>query len=97
MSTIDAPNVDAALRADIRWLGGLLGESLIRQEGQPLLDLVEEVRSLTKRSRRGSVTAADSLEQLLAGVDLQTATRLVRAFSTYFHLANIAEQVHRAD
>ncbi|HYX44344.1 MAG TPA: phosphoenolpyruvate carboxylase [Acidimicrobiales bacterium] len=97
MSASDAPNVDAALRADIRWLGGLLGESLIRQEGQSLLDLVEEVRSLTKRSRRGSVTAADSLERLLAGVDLQTATRLVRAFSTYFHLANIAEQVHRAD
>jgi phosphoenolpyruvate carboxylase len=97
VSATDAPNVDAALRADIRWLGGLLGESLIRQEGQGLLDLVEEVRSLTKRSRRGSVTAADSLEQLLAGVDLQTATRLVRAFSTYFHLANIAEQVHRAD
>ena len=97
MSTIDAPNIDAVLRADIRWLGGLLGESLIRQEGQGLLDLVEEVRSLTKRARRGSVTAADSLERLLAGVDLQTATRLVRAFSTYFHLANIAEQVHRAD
>ena len=97
MSVTDSPSIDAALRADIRWLGGLLGESLIRQEGQGLLDLVEEVRSLTKQSRRGSVTAADSLEQLLAGVDLQTATRLVRAFSTYFHLANIAEQVHRAD
>ena len=97
MSTTDVPNVDAALRADIRWLGGLLGESLTRQEGQGLLDLVEEVRSLTKRSRRGSVTAAEALEQRLAGVDLQTATRLVRAFSTYFHLANIAEQVHRAD
>ncbi len=97
MSAIDLERIDAALRADIRWLGGLLGESLVRQEGQPLLDLVEEVRSLTKRARRGSPEAADKVEHLLAGVDLQTATRLVRTFSMYFHLANIAEQVHRAD
>ncbi|HWC10451.1 MAG TPA: phosphoenolpyruvate carboxylase [Acidimicrobiales bacterium] len=97
MSETSAEVIDAALRTDIRWLGRLLGESLVRQEGRGLLDLVEEVRSLTKRSRRGSVDAADALERRLAGVDLQTATRLVRAFSTYFHLANIAEQVHRAD
>jgi phosphoenolpyruvate carboxylase len=97
LSATDTHRVDAALRADIRWLGVLLGESLVRQEGQGLLDLVEEVRGLTKRARRGSVAAADEVEHLLSGVDLQTATRLVRAFSTYFHLANIAEQVHRAD
>ncbi|HEX2192073.1 MAG TPA: phosphoenolpyruvate carboxylase [Acidimicrobiales bacterium] len=97
MSTVQAQAIDAALRADIRWLGGLLGESLVRQEGPTLLALVEDVRNLTKQARRGSAAAADEVEKRLAGVDLQTATRLVRAFSTYFHLANIAEQVHRAD
>ena len=80
----------AALRADVRRLGNLLGESLVRQEGQELLDLVEEVRRLS----RGESSA--DLAALLEGVDLDTAARLVRAFGTYFHLANVTEQVHRA-
>ena len=90
-------NPDAALRADIRLLGGLLGETLARQEGQKLLDLVEEVRALSKRARRESPESAKELTALLAGLDLGLATSLVRAFSAYFHLANTAEQVHRAD
>ena len=79
----------AALRADIRRLGNLLGESLVRQEGDELLALVEQVRGLSR-----SDTAA--LAELLESVDLETAARLVRAFGTYFHLANVTEQVHRA-
>ena len=78
-----------SLRADIRRLGDHLGEALVRQEGPDLLDTVEEVRRLV-RVDPGS--AADLLE----AVDLGTAIRLSRAFSTYFHLANITEQVHRA-
>ncbi|MGZ4495744.1 MAG: phosphoenolpyruvate carboxylase, partial [Nocardioides sp.] len=79
----------AALRADIRRLGNLLGESLVRQEGEDLLELVEEVRRLT-----GEDTVA--LAGLLEELDLVTAAKLVRAFGTYFHLANVTEQVHRA-
>ncbi|GAB2830951.1 phosphoenolpyruvate carboxylase [Streptomyces daliensis] len=77
-----------ALRADIRRLGDLLGETLVRQEGPELLDLVERVRALTRSD--GEAAAA-----LLGKTDLETATKLVRAFSTYFHLANVTEQVHR--
>ncbi|MBA0049387.1 phosphoenolpyruvate carboxylase [Streptomyces sp. AJS327] len=77
-----------ALRADIRRLGDLLGETLVRQEGAELLDLVERVRALTRSD--GEAAAA-----LLGTTDLPTATKLVRAFSTYFHLANVTEQVHR--
>ena len=70
----------------------------MRHEGQALLDLVERVRVLSKATRDSSSdTTADHLDALLSGVDLPTATLLVRAFSAYFHLANIAEQVHRAD
>ncbi|MGH9226810.1 MAG: phosphoenolpyruvate carboxylase [Acidimicrobiales bacterium] len=88
----------AALRRDIRFLGELLGETLVRHEGKALLDLVERVRRLSKATRRSSAASrAAGLDDLLAGVDVRTATLLVRAFSTYFHLANIAEQVHRAD
>ena len=87
---------DAALRRDIRRLGELLGETLVRQESAGLLDAVESVRLLTKRAQGGDDAAARELAKKLASVDLPTATMLVRAFATYFHLANIAEQVDRA-
>ena len=78
---------DASLRSDVRRLGDLLGQSLLRQEGQGLFDLVEAVR---KSGRDGNEDVI--LEQIS---DEQTVD-LVRAFSTYFHLANVAEQVHRS-
>ena len=93
----EAPPSDAALRADIRLLGRLLGESLVRHEGAELLDVVERVRALTKAARSSSPGADEELEQVLSEIDLATATLLVQAFSAYFHLANIAEQVHRRD
>jgi phosphoenolpyruvate carboxylase len=77
-----------ALRADIRRLGSLLGETLVRQEGSELFDLVERTRLLV---REDGTAAADLLES----IDVPTAAQLVRAFATYFHLANITEQVHR--
>jgi len=74
---------DALLRSDVRKLGDLLGQSLVRQEGQALLDLVESVRK-------------DGGTELLENLSVEDSVQLVRAFSTYFHLANVAEQVHRA-
>jgi len=81
---------DARLRARIRELGSLLGESIARHEGPQVLELVEEVRT---SSRQDPAHAA----RLLADADLPTAIRLARAFSIYFDLANVAEQVERAD
>ena len=78
---------DAGLRSDVRRLGDLLGETLVRQEGPELLALVEAVR---KAGREGG--GAD----LLASLSVEDSVQLVRAFSTYFHLANVAEQVHRS-
>ncbi|MTA80797.1 MAG: phosphoenolpyruvate carboxylase, partial [Actinobacteria bacterium] len=78
---------DAALRSDVRRLGDLLGQTLVRQEGPELLELVEKVRK--------AVREGDGVE-LLASLSLEDSVQLVRAFSTYFNLANIAEQVHRA-
>jgi phosphoenolpyruvate carboxylase len=76
------------LRADIRRLGDLLGETLVRQDGPELLELVERVRALTR-------TDGEAAAGLLGDTDLATAAKLVRAFSIYFHLANVTEQVHR--
>ena len=78
---------DAGLRSDVRRLGDLLGQTLVRQEGPELLHLVEEVR---KAVREGSG------DQILSDLSVEDSVQLVRAFSTYFHLANVAEQVHRA-
>jgi len=77
----------AGLRADVRKLGDLLGESLVRQEGQELLELVEAVRKAVKDGGG---------DDLLSTLSIEQSVQLVRAFSTYFNLANVAEQVHRA-
>lgn len=91
----------AALRSEIRLLGNLLGQTLVRQEGQHLLDLVEQVRSLVKQVRdtEGSEEEESRREllDLLGGLDLPTIISLVRAFTAYFYLANVAEQAHRLD
>jgi phosphoenolpyruvate carboxylase len=80
-------NDDAELRSDVRKLGDLLGQALVHQEGPGLLDLVEKVR---KAVREGGGS------ELLDNLSVEESVQLVRAFSTYFHLANVAEQVHRS-
>ncbi|MEW9263290.1 phosphoenolpyruvate carboxylase [Kineococcus endophyticus] len=91
--TVDGVSSDeghAALRASVRKLGELLGESLTRHEGRELLDLVEQVRKLARRPDDVADLAA-----LLSGVDDATAINLARAFTAYFQLANASEQLHR--
>ena len=78
---------DQELRSDVRKLADLLGQSLVRQEGQDLLDLVESVR---REVRSGGA------EEILKNLDVKDSVQLVRAFNAYFNLANVAEQVHRA-
>ncbi|HEX7277501.1 MAG TPA: phosphoenolpyruvate carboxylase, partial [Acidimicrobiales bacterium] len=77
-----------AVRADLEWVGRMLKESLDRQEGPGLSALVDDVQ------RAGGDDTA--LVEVLAGVDLATEILLVRAFSAWFHLANVVQQVHQA-
>jgi phosphoenolpyruvate carboxylase len=86
---------DAALRDDVSLLGQLLGETIVRQEGREVLELVERVRDLSKELRDGDDPG--ELEALLDSLELERTIQLARAFSAYFYLANIAEQSHRVD
>ena len=89
-------DLDTRLRRDIRRLGNQLGDALVRQRGRHLLDRVEQVRAAARSLRRDQDSSAD-LAGMLAGIDVDEAIGLVRAFTVYFHLANTAEQVHRVD
>lgn len=83
------------LRDDVRLLGNLLGETLRRQEGVPLYETVERVRSLSKRARQGETECFDELRALLKQLPVDDALPVCRAFAHFLTLANIAEQHHR--
>jgi phosphoenolpyruvate carboxylase len=85
------------LRQDVDALGSALGRVLREQEGERIFELVERVRATTKRMRdeRPDGAARTELVELLAGLDLPSAERLLRAFTVYFQLINLAEEIHR--
>ncbi|HKC84508.1 MAG TPA: phosphoenolpyruvate carboxylase, partial [Blastocatellia bacterium] len=91
---------DTPLRADIRRLGDLLGETLKRFGGERLFEIEEDVRALCKRLRGAQATgktagAERELKRLLRRLSLDETIGVIRAFSVYFQLVNIAEQYHR--
>ncbi len=85
-----------ALRADIRRLSTMLGQTLVQHGGPELLELVEQVRRLSRSAVAGDGDGDAEITRLLSGLDTGTAVELSRAFSQFFQLANIAEQRHRA-
>ena len=85
---------DVPLREDVRRLGALVGDMLAEQVSPGFLDEVERVRTAAI-ARRQSDAPPQSLAGLLAGLEPAHAEALIRAFSTYFQVVNIAERVHR--
>ena len=80
---------DAQLRDDVRTLGALVGDVLREQCGEEFFQLVE-------RARRAAINSAqDELHALLRGLPAHDAETLIRAFSTYFEVVNLAERIHR--
>lgn len=83
------------LSADIRMLGRLLGVVIREQHGQSALDLVEAVRGAAKTRRSDDLEAAQTLSHTIEDLDLPLLRVLVKAFSNYFQLINIAEDQQR--
>ena len=98
-STVDDDSF-GRLRADVDFLGTALGDVVRELEGPELFDLVERVRGLSK-AIRGDDTPGSAgrmrteLAGLLAGLELEQAEKLLRAFTVYFQLVNLAEEIHR--
>lgn len=86
---------DAPLKEDIRLLGRLLGEVLRDQEGEEVFEVVETIRQTAVRFRRESDHASGAeLDKLLKKLTRDQTNQVVRAFSYFSHLANIAEDQH---
>ncbi|MEH2522189.1 phosphoenolpyruvate carboxylase [Bradyrhizobium sp. AZCC 2176] len=83
---------DARLRTDIRLLGRILGDTVRDQEGAEVFDLVERIRQTSIRFHRDEdKLARRELETILDGMSTSDTVQIVRAFSYFSHLANIAE------
>ncbi|MES2299165.1 MAG: phosphoenolpyruvate carboxylase [Pseudomonadota bacterium] len=86
---------DAPLKEDIRLLGRLLGDVLRHQEGDAVFDVVETIRQTAVRFRReADARAGEELTVLLGKLTRDQTISVVRAFSYFSHLANIAEDQH---
>ena len=85
------------LAREVKLLGALLGQVIVEQEGLAALQLVERVRKATIAVRRegGGVAQRRHLSALLDELDLPAAEILIRAFSLYFQLTNLAEEKQR--
>src|ERR1041384_2422836 len=89
---IAALEADARLREDIRLLGRILGDTVRDQEGAEVFDIVERIRQTSVRFHRDEDRLARrELENILDSLSTAGTVRIVRAFSYFSHLANIAE------
>ncbi|MER2538154.1 MAG: phosphoenolpyruvate carboxylase [Azonexus sp.] len=88
-------NKDEPLRNDIRLMGRILGDTVREQEGDSVFELVERVRQTAVRfARDGDPEARNELAALLDPLPRDTTQAVVRAFSYFLQLANIAEDEH---
>ncbi|HSC33768.1 MAG TPA: phosphoenolpyruvate carboxylase, partial [Thermodesulfobacteriota bacterium] len=84
------------LRNDVRFLGNILGTVIKEQEGVEIFDVEEKIRALTKEMRRRyQKSQKDDLVATIRCLSDRDLYKVTRAFTVYFKLVNIAEQIHR--
>lgn len=85
-----------SLQNDVNMLGNILGEILVLHGGKDLLDKVERIRKMTKSIRKEfNSDMYTELKKEISGLESPMRQQVIRAFSVYFHLVNVAEQNHR--
>ena len=89
------PVKDVELREDVHMLGALVGDVIREQGGDELFQAVESARQAAIAQREGDAEAAIQLVVNMRGVSAARARDLVRAFSTWFEMVNMAEKAHR--
>ena len=82
------------MREDIRLLGTILGDTVREQNGDEVFDLVERARVESFRVRRSEIERAQ-VARTFEGIDIHKAIPVIRAFSHFALLANVAEDIHR--
>ena len=86
---------DRPLLEDIRLLGRILGDVIREQEGVQVFELIEQVRQLSVAFRRDHDHEADkALKKLLKTLSTDHTVSVIRAFTYFSHLANLAEDRH---
>jgi phosphoenolpyruvate carboxylase len=86
---------DQPLREDIRYLGRLLGDTIREQEDPKVFELIEKIRGSAIQYRRGQdAKSLGTLERTIGALEQNDAAKVVRAFSYFHHLANVAEDAH---
>jgi phosphoenolpyruvate carboxylase len=88
-------SISKDLRENIRYLGKVLGVAILNKEGQETFDTIENVRrAAVKFHRNKDMDAAATLENMLKTLSPEKAVPVIRAFSHFKHLVNIAEDLH---
>ncbi|MDT5226013.1 MAG: phosphoenolpyruvate carboxylase [Mycobacterium sp.] len=82
------------MRADIRLLGAILGDTVREHNGEEVFDLVERARVESFRVRRSEIDRAE-ISRMFDGIDIHQAIPVIRAFTQFALLANVAEDIHR--
>jgi phosphoenolpyruvate carboxylase len=82
------------MREDIRLLGAILGDTVREQNGEEVFNLVERARVESFRVRRSEIDRAE-LAGMFDGIDIHHAIPVIRAFTHFALLANVAEDIHR--
>ncbi|MFD0870796.1 Phosphoenolpyruvate carboxylase [Chlamydia abortus] len=84
------------LRRDVRFLGNILGDVLVHQGGNELLEIVEKIREMSKTLRtQFDREVYNEIKETIKSFDPDIRHQVIRAFAIYFQLVNIAEQNHR--